>query len=100
MCPDDAISVSATGVSVALGAASAGSALPTCLDGSKPKYVQLATTTGAFVRVGNGAQTAVATDLLVMPGYPVVLKVAGQTHVAALQAATGGILIVTPLEDK
>lgn len=100
MCLDDAISVSATGVSITLGAASAGSALPTCLDGSKPRYIRLATTTAAFVRVGNGAQTAVATDLLVLPGFPTTLKVTGQSHIAALQAGTAGILIVTPLEDK
>lgn len=95
----ETIQVNNTGVSITLGAASAGSALPTNSAGATPWHCRLTSLTGAFVRFGNGgAPTAVATDLLVAPGQSVIVNTAGYTHVAALQAATGGVLIVTPLE--
>jgi hypothetical protein len=95
----ETIQVSNTGVSIALGAVSAGSTLPTNSAGATPWHVRLSTLTGAFVRFGNGSTpTAVATDLLVMPNESVIVNSAGYTHVAALQAATGGVLIVTPVE--
>ena len=94
----DIYQVSQTGASTALGAASAGGTLPTNSAGNTARYVRMATTTGAYVRVGNGAQTAVNTDLLVLPGQAIVLDCSGCTHYAGLQAATGGVLVVTPVE--
>ena len=50
--------------------------------------------------LGVGAQTAVATDLLVQPGDALVLAVPrGCTHVAAIQLAAAGVVIVSPVED-
>jgi hypothetical protein len=92
--------VTVTGVSITTGAASSGGALPNASSGEVPRYVRIAASVAACVRMGVGAQTAVATDLLVQPGDSVVLAVPrGFTHVAAIQLAAAGIVIVTPLED-
>lgn len=95
------ITVGATGVSITTGAASAGATLPNDSSGNKAKYYRVAcATAAALVRVGNGAQTAIATDLLVQPGDAVILNCAGCTNVAAIQLASAGTVIVTPLEDR
>lgn len=94
----NALSVGATGKSITLSGSSSDTTLPTDASGNTARYCKLASTTGAFVRWGLGAQTAVNTDLLVWPGDTVVVATQGANHVAGLQAATGGVLIVTPLE--
>lgn len=96
----DYITVTVTGVSITTGAASSGGALPNASSGEVPRYVRIAASVAACVRIGVGAQTAVATDLLVQPGDAVVLAVPrGCTHVAAIQLAAAGVVIVSPLED-
>lgn len=94
-----AIQVSATGLSITTGAASAGGALPVGASGAKTRYVRISASVAACVRVGNGAQTAVATDLLLIPGDSVILNVMGCTHAAAIQLVAAGVVIVTPMED-
>jgi aspartate/methionine/tyrosine aminotransferase len=97
---DDFLTVTVTGVSITTGAASSGGALPVASSGEIPRYVRVAASAAACVRIGVGAQTAVATDLLVQPGDAVILAVPrGCTHVAAIQLAAAGVVIVTPLED-
>lgn len=96
----DYITVTVTGVSITTGAASSGGALPNASSGEVPRYVRIAASVAACVRIGPGAQTAVATDMLVQPGDAVVLAVPrGCTHVAAIQLAAAGVVIVTPVED-
>lgn len=97
---DDFLTVTVTGVSITTGAASSGGALPNASSGEVPRYVRIAASAAACVRIGVGAQTAVATDMLVQPGDAVVLAVPrGCTHVAAIQLAAAGVVIVTPAED-
>ena len=97
---DDFLTVTATGVSITTGAASSGGALPNASSGEVPRYVRIAASAAACVRIGVGAQTAVATDLLVQPGDAVVLAVPrGVTHVAAIQLSAAGVVIVSPVED-
>ena len=97
---DDFLTVTVTGVSITTGAASSGGALPVASSGEIPRYVRVAASAAACVRIGVGAQTAVATDLLVQPGDAVILAVPrGCTHVAAIQLAAAGVVIVSPLED-
>lgn len=97
---DDFFTVTVTGVSITTGAASSGGALPNASSGEVPRYVRIAASVAACVRIGVGAQTAVATDLLVQPGDAVILAVPrGCTHVAAIQLAAAGVVIVSPLED-
>lgn len=97
---DNFLTVTVTGVSITTGAASSGGALPNASSGEVPRYVRIAASVAACVRIGVGAQTAVATDLLVQPGDAVILAVPrGCTHVAAIQLAAAGVVIVSPLED-
>lgn len=95
----DYITVSKTGVQLASGAASAGSALPTDSAGNIPRLIRVSATLPACVRVGNGAQTAVATDLQVQPGDAVVMTTNGATHIAVIQVAAAGIVQISPLEN-
>ena len=96
----DYITVTTTGVSITTGAASTGGALPTASSGEIPRYIRIAASAAACVRIGVGAQTAVATDMLVQPGDAVVITVPrGCTHVAAIQLTAAGVVIVTPVED-
>lgn len=96
----DYITVTTTGVSITTGAASSGGALPNASSGEVPRYVRIAASAAACVRIGVGAQTAVATDMLVQPGDAVVITVPrGCTHVAAIQLTAAGVVIVTPVED-
>jgi hypothetical protein len=95
-----AIVVTKTGVSQASGAASAGGALPTMSSGEIPKYVRVAATVAACIRLGAGAQTAVATDLQVQPGDAVILAVpSGYTNFAVIQVAAAGVVQISPLEN-
>lgn len=96
----NSITVVKTGVSQASGAASAGAAIPTAQSGEIPRYIRVAATVAACIRIGAGAQTAVATDLMVQPGDAVILSVpSGFTNFAVIQVAAAGVVIVTPLEN-
>ena len=44
--------------------------------------------------------TAAAGDLLVQPADSVVIKTHGLGYIAALQVANGGVLQISPLEDR
>lgn len=92
--------VFATGVTITTSASSADSAVPNDSSGTLPKYVRVAATAAAHVRIGSGVQTAVATDLLVQPGDAVILQCPSTTpHVAAIQDAAAGKVTVTPLDN-
>ena len=97
---DDFLTVTVTGLSITTGAASSGGALPVASSGEVPRFIRVTASAAACVRIGVGAQTALATDLLVQPGDAITLRVPnGVTHVAAIQLTAAGIVIVTPLED-
>lgn len=96
---EKAITIGATGVSVTTGAASTGGTIPVNAAGAKPKYVRVAAINESYLRIGVGAQTAVATDLLVQPGDAVVLSVGACTNYAAIQGTAAGKVTITPLED-
>ena len=72
------ITVSATGKSVTTGAiASAAQTIPLDSSGNVPKFVRIAATQAAAVRLGGATVTAVATDLLVQPADAVVVSTNG-----------------------
>jgi hypothetical protein len=97
---NNAITVTKTGVTQASGAASAGGALPTMSSGEIPRKIRIAASAAACVRIGVGAQTAVATDLQVQPGDAVILNVPqGYTNFAVIQVAAAGVVQISPLED-
>ena len=97
----DYMTVAVTGVTLASGAASTGTTLPVMSSGERPRYIRVAASAPACVRIGAGAQTALVTDLTVQPGDAVILAVAtGITNIACIAAtATAGIVQISPLED-
>lgn len=88
----------ATGVSITTSGTSAGATLSNNAGGVKPKFVRIASTSAAYVRLGTGTQTAVATDMLVQPGDSIVLATNGSTHAAALQVTAAGVVQISPIE--
>lgn len=94
------ITITRTGVTQASGGASAGGALPNASSGEVPRYIRVAATAAACVRIGNGAQTAVTTDLQVQPGDSVILAVPlGYTNFACIQVSAPGVVQISPLEN-
>lgn len=97
---ENSITVVKTGVSQASGVLSAGAAIPTAQSGEIPRYIRVAATAAACIRIGAGAQTAVATDLMVQPGDAVILSVpSGLNNFAVIQVSVAGIVIITPMEN-
>jgi hypothetical protein len=94
-----ALQIFATGINITTGAASAGAAIPLRLDGTVPLFVRITASAAACVRVGNGAQTAVATDAVVQPGEALIIATGRCTHIAAIQQAAAGTVQVSPCED-
>lgn len=96
---EGAISVVATGVAIATSGTSASATLPNCQSGEVPRYIRVAATAPACVRLGNGTVTAVTTDLQVQPGDAVILATHNLTKIAAIQVAAAGVVQVSPLEN-
>lgn len=95
-----AITVAVTGVSITTGAASASATIPNDSAGNVASYIYVATTATCHVRLGVSAATAVATDIMLRPEFPLILQVPkGMTKIAAIQNAAAGTVIVTPLEN-
>lgn len=95
------ITATVTGITLASGAASTGTTIPNMSSGEKPRFIRIAATQPACLRVGAGAQTALVTDLQVQPGDAVILMIPmGVTNIACIAAtATAGIVQVSPLEN-
>lgn len=96
-----AVTVTVTGATIATSGISAGATIPSNAAGEKPRYIRVAATAAATVRIGVGVQTAVTTDMLVQPGDAVVMSVpSGVTHIAAIQVTAAGVVQVSPLENS
>lgn len=94
------ITVTTTGIVMTSGAVSTGTTIPNMSSGEKPRFIRIAASAAACVRIGAGAQTAVTTDLQVQPGDAVILQVpSGVTNIACIQVAAGGSVQVSPLEN-
>jgi hypothetical protein len=93
------LQIFATGVNITTSATSAGATIPLTSSGSVPRYVRVSVTAAANIRIGTGAQTAVATDTLVMPSDSITLSTNGCTNIAAIQLSAPGTVNVVPVED-
>jgi hypothetical protein len=96
---DDFITVVATGVSLATSATSNSATIPNMSSGELPRYIRIAATTPACIRLGKTTATAVTTDLQVQPGDAVTLSTNGYDRIAAIQVSGPGIVQVSPLEN-
>jgi hypothetical protein len=93
------LSVFATGVSITTSVTSASATIPNMLSGELPRYIRVAATVAACVRLGKTSATAVTTDMQVQPGDAVILCVNGCDKIAAIQVAAAGVVQVSPLEN-
>ena len=94
-----ALQIIATGISITTSAVSAGATIPLSTSGAVPRFIRISASAAAFVRIGTGAQTAVLTDMLVVPGDALVIATLGCNNIAAIQQAAAGIVQVSPVED-
>lgn len=95
----EAIKVVKTGITIATGAASANSAMPTNSSNLLPNYVRVSCTAACYVKIGVSGVTAAAGDLLLLPSDSCILKVNGETFIAGIQQAAAGVLNAVALED-
>jgi hypothetical protein len=96
---NDALSVAATGAKITVGATSASATIPNMKDGTRARYCRIATAGNCHVRWGQGAQTAVDTDMLLSAGDAAVISTVGSDTVAVIQDGTStGQFTITPLE--
>lgn len=91
--------VFATGVAIATSGTSASATIPNMSSGELPRYIRVAASQPACIRLGKTTATAVTTDLQVQPGDAVILAVNGCDKIAAIQVATAGVVQVSPLEN-
>lgn len=94
------ITVIATGVSITTSGTSASATIPNDSAGNIPRYIRVAATVAACVRLGKTSATAVTTDMQVQPGDAVILHVpSGMDKIAAIQVSAAGVVQVSPLEN-
>lgn len=94
------VMITATGVNITTGAASASSALPNASSGEVARYYRFTCTANAHVRIGPVGLTALSTDAMVVPGESLILECPrSYTNVAAIQDSAAGTVNVVPLED-
>jgi len=91
--------ISATGVAITTSGTSASATIPNTSSGDLPRWVRIAASQPACVRLGKSSATAVTTDLQVQPGDAVIVAVQGNDKVAAIQVSTTGVVQVSPLEN-
>lgn len=97
---DDSVTIVVTGAAIATSATSASVAIPNCSSGEKPRYIRVAATAPACIRIGPGAVTAVTTDVQIQPGDALLLHVPlGYVNIAAIQVSGPGVVQVSPLEN-
>ena len=93
------LTIHKTGVSIATTGTSASSALPTDSSGNIPRFVRIAATAPACVRLGITGLVAVTTDVQIQPGDAIRMSTNGATHVAAIQVAAGGVVQISPIDN-
>jgi hypothetical protein len=96
--PIISIDVNLTGVNITTSAASASSLIPVNAAGLVPRYVRVAATANARIKVGKTTATALATDTLITPNEAIILNCSGADTIAAIQDTAAGSVNVVPLE--
>ena len=91
-------SLSAPGVQVTAGAASANVAIPNDASGVRARYVRILANGNCYIRPGQSAVVATVNDFYLNPNEGVVLNVLGHTHIAYLQDGASRTINMSPLE--
>lgn len=95
----DALSVNAVGIQATTGVASAVTAIPATASGRAPKHVYIQATGLAYIKPGLVGSACTVNDILITVNNPIVLDVAGFTHIAHIQEAAAAKVNITPLES-
>lgn len=95
-----AVTVFATGVTVATGAATARTTIPNTSAGVLPRYIRVAAINESYVRLGDVTVVATANDMLVQPADSVLMAVNGATNIAYIQGTAAGKVNVVALENS
>ena len=97
---DDFITVTTTGAVVTSSTTSAQVAIPNCSSGEKPRFIRIASTASASVKLGKTTVTATTADLQVQPGDAVLLQVPlGLDVIAVIQVISAGQVQISALEN-
>lgn len=97
---DDFVTVTTVGANITSGAASAQVAIPNCSSGEKPRYIRVAATAAASVRLGKTTATATVADTQVQPGDAITMQVPlGYDVIAVIQVSAAGVVQISPLEN-
>lgn len=94
-----ALSIGAAGASITTSGTSASAAIPNDASGTRARFVRVACTVAAYVKMGPSSVAATTSDILLNPEHQLVLQVGGATHIAAIQVASAGSVSVTPVEN-
>jgi len=93
------VSPQTTGVAITTSGTSASATIPLDSSGNIPRYIRIAATVPACVKLGKTTATAVATDLQVQPGDAVIITTNGNDKIAAIQVSSAGVVQVSALEN-
>lgn len=97
---DGYVTILAPGVQQASGAASAGAAIPNMLSGEKPRFIRVAATVPASIRLGVGGVVATAADTQIQPGDAIIMHVpSGITNFAVIQVTAAGLVQISAMEN-
>lgn len=95
-----AVSINSVGTTLTSAVASSNATIPVDAAGNVPRYVRIAATAAAFIKLGVGAPTATANDILVQPADAIILHIpSGVTHIAAIRDTADGKVNVSPLDN-
>ena len=97
---DGYVTVTTTGANATSGGVSAQLAIPNCSSGEKPRFIRVASTASASVRLGKTTATATTADTQVQPGDAITLQVpVGYDVIAIIQVSAPGTVQVSALEN-
>lgn len=95
------VTVNATGIQMASGAASSSATIPNDSSGNIPNYIRVAATAPACIKLGKTTATATTGDLQVQPGDAVILQVPrGIDKIACIQVSAAGLVQISPMDNS
>ncbi len=97
---DDAITVQAVGAKITTSGSSANVAIPVDSAANNPRYIRIAASAAACVKLGKDNTVAATTnDTQVQPGDAIIMSTNGMTYIAAIQVSAAGQVQISPLEN-
>ena len=93
------VTVAVVGKQLASGAASASSTIPVMSSGEVPRFIRVAATAAACIKLGGSGVVATGNDCQVQPGDSLIMTTNGNTYFAVIQVSAGGLVNVAALEN-